>query len=159
MKFIVFSDNHGKLSGVERVIREHPECRFYIHLGDSEGTLQTLRQAHPQLTFWGVRGNCDLGGEEPAEQTRQVEGHTLFLTHGHHYGVKFSTEHLWAKARQVGADVALFGHSHAPCQEFREGIYLLNPGSIAHPKEGGPTYGVLDVRAGGVLFSVAEVRG
>ncbi len=159
LKFIVFSDNHGKLGGMERVIRSHPECAAYIHLGDSEGALQTLRQNHPQLQFWAVRGNCDFGSEEPAEQTQQVEGHTLFFTHGHHYGAKFSTDHLWDKARQLGADVVLFGHSHTPCQEYREGVYLLNPGSIAHPKEGPPTYGVLDVRESGVLFSVAEVRG
>ena len=42
-------------------------------------------------------------------------------------------------------DVLMYGHTHVPVLKKSDGIYYVNPGSIAFPKNGGPaTYAVMD---------------
>ena len=50
-------------------------------------------------------------------------------------------------ARQFEADIVCFGHSHIPETEFSHGRLLLNPGSIAEPRQNGRkhTYAILTV--------------
>ncbi|MNC67434.1 Phosphodiesterase YfcE [compost metagenome] len=67
-----------------------------------------------------------------------AEGRRIFVTHGHVYDM----DHLPA-LRQ--GDVFIQGHTHIPVAETRDGVYVINPGSIALPKGGFPnSYGVLD---------------
>lgn len=66
------------------------------------------------------------------------EGRKIYATHGH----GFSIDHLPALAPQ---DVFIQGHTHLPVAEVKDGINVLNPGSIALPKENNPnSYGVLE---------------
>ena len=49
---------------------------------------------------------------------------------------------LMEKAKGVRADLALYGHTHRPSQETRDGVLLVNPGSTSLPKGGNPpTFG------------------
>ena len=60
--------------------------------------------------------------------TVDVEGETLFLTHGH-------LENLPIEAGYV----VLQGHTHVPvCEHKPGGWWLLNPGSVSIPKEDSP---------------------
>ena len=44
--------------------------------------------------------------------TGQDDGIKIFFTHGHKWGVKYSTDRLFYKAKEIGAQIALFGHTH-----------------------------------------------
>ncbi|SCJ91228.1 Phosphodiesterase yfcE [Anaerotruncus sp. 2789STDY5834896] len=158
MQIIVLSDNHGRSSVVERIVDAHPGCDTYLHLGDSQGGMAHIQELYPNKTFYCVRGNCDGSCDYPDELELTFQGHHLLAVHGHQQGVKYSLSALLAEGRRRGADICLFGHTHQPCQQYQDGIYLLNPGSCARPAQGRPTYGVLDIRRDqGVLFSLAEV--
>ncbi len=112
--------------------------------------------------FYDVRGNCDWfgGGDTPDERTLCLEGHKLFLTHGHAYGVKGGVGALISHAAGLGADIVLFGHTHTPlCMTLPIGetvggtvltrpMYLFNPGSL-----GAGSFGTLTLRSETVLFS------
>ena len=56
-------------------------------------------------------------------------GVKLFMTHGHNQKVKATLALLKKEAREMGAQAALFGHTHSAycCEE--DGLWLLNPGS------------------------------
>ena len=42
-------------------------------------------------------------------------------------------DNLRCRGKEVGADIVLFGHTHEPFKEEKNGIILMNPGSIAKP--------------------------
>lgn len=74
-------------------------------------------------------------------------GHKVFLTHGHLYGVSYTMAKLREEAENCGADVAIFGHTHRPFMEEQNDILLLNPGSVAKPRQTGlkKTYAVINI--------------
>jgi len=64
----------------------------------------------------------------------EAAGHRIFLTHGHMYGVRFTTKPLCDAAVQSGCDIAVYGHTHVA--EISPGrITVLNPGSVARPRD------------------------
>ena len=87
-----------------------------------------------------VRGNCDTEVDQMVLQFPiladyayiSVDGLTLFATHGHN----FNTAKLPPLAK---GDILLHGHTHVPVvEEFGEGNYYINPGSLSIPKESSP---------------------
>jgi putative phosphoesterase len=46
--------------------------------------------------------------------------------------VKTGRVGIVAKARSMGADIVLFGHTHMWMNETRDGVHLINPGSIGN---------------------------
>ena len=64
----------------------------------------------------------------------EAAGHRIFLTHGHMYGVRFTTKMLCDAAGESGCDIAVYGHTHVA--EISTGhITVLNPGSVARPRD------------------------
>lgn len=56
------------------------------------------------------------------------------MTHGHRLGVKRGLQSLYYRTQEVGAQAAIFGHTHTPfCQDI-DGTWLINPGSPTHPR-------------------------
>lgn len=149
MKILVFSDSHGSAYKMEEAVRaENPDFVFF--LGDGEGDLHVLTNAFPQLPVQAVRGNCDLYSSLPAERLCVLGGFRFFLTHGHHYGVKYERDFhsLAEQARANGAQAALFGHTHEAYLEQMDGLLLMNPGSA---RGYGASCGVLEIREGKLL--------
>ena len=164
MKLIVFSDSHGDLSRMRAALRRHPDAGYCLHAGDGAREFALLRELFPGVAFAGVAGNCDFlpGGERPPEQcTLELGGKRIFLCHGHRFAVKGSTALLEEYAFENGIDVAVFGHTHEPCDRSVAApdgrtVRLFNPGSVGGRGWGRATYGVIDIRPNGTLFSVAE---
>ncbi|MNH47803.1 Phosphodiesterase YfcE [compost metagenome] len=53
-------------------------------------------------------------------------------------------------------DIFIQGHTHIPVAEYKNGLYLLNPGSIALPKSNYPhTYGIIE----NGTFLVKDIEG
>ena len=56
-------------------------------------------------------------------------------------------------ALEKGADAVLFGHTHAPCCQYIDGLAIFNPGSISHPRGVDfVSYGMLEVTENGRLI-------
>ena len=133
MKILVMSDSHSALSFMRRAVKEvNPNA--IIHLGDHYSDGEALTDLYPHIPVHQVLGNCDFGrGPFGARQMLcySVGGVMMYMCHGHNERVKqIGTSGLLAAARQYGAKVALYGHTHRmDCHEEDDGILVLNPGS------------------------------
>ena len=101
-----------------------------------------------------VPGNCDWTTAEPRYKLITFAGRKLFLTHGHHYGVKMGLASLVNTALAAGADAALFGHTHTPYYAEVNGLLVINPGAVGM---GARTYGVLTIEAGQMRYEAKQV--
>ncbi len=138
-----------------------------IFLGDGLRDAERLESELPELPFYKVRGNCDaLSGfddpDAPTERLIELGGKRIFITHGHTLSAKHGIGRLAAEAERCGADMAMFGHTHEPMEEYimrdgnensaekkNKGIYLFNPGSIGY----GGTWGIVTLTSRGEIFT------
>ena len=68
------------------------------------------------------------------------------MLHGHTRGVKSDVMRaVWA-ARECGAQVLLFGHTHRPMVDNDGALLVLNPGAAGDPLR--PTCGLLTIENG-----------
>lgn len=154
MKLLVFSDSHGETEPMRLAMRrERPDA--VLHLGDHAADAFALAQEYYATSVAYVRGNCDFSFPPCAETYRRtLEGVTIFACHGHRYGVKSSLLALSYAAREQGAALALFGHTHGPYLETSEGLTLLNPGACGGRR---PTYAVVELRGGSAVCRIKDV--
>lgn len=134
MKILVLSDSHSGLSFMRQAIRAVKPDQV-IHLGDYFGDGQVMAEENPHMVFHQVPGNCDryrMQTVQPETLCYPIGGVMMYMTHGHLHRVKFSTAFLLASARQSGAAIALYGHTHeADCRREPDGLWVLNPGSCS----------------------------
>ena len=131
---------------ISAVELEKPDLCFF--LGDGARDLSALEAQFPSLPLYAVRGNCDLRSSLSSALVCTVGGVCIFVTHGHPHHVKYepALETLSCAAREAGAGLVLFGHTHCQVLEQRGGITLLNPGSIGRAAY--PGYAVLSLGDG-----------
>jgi len=154
MRILVVSDVHGNSRALRQAIEAQPTAGTVIFLGDGLRQAEDAADRYPDRTFYLVPGNCDFGADLPAVRQETLGGKRFFFTHGHKYDVKYGLYRFELAARQAEAEVALFGHTHQPYEEYAEGLYLLNPGSLGQ----GGTYGYVDVTPGGVMTNIVSLR-
>ena len=147
MRIVVFSDTHGNYSVMHKIFKRNRSADLFIFLGDGEKELNMLRRVYIDSKIINVSGNCDMGSGTPESKTLTLKnGKTLFFTHGHKWGVKFSTDKLFNHSKEIGADIVLFGHTHQRFAENKDGILMLNPGSASEPKDEFPAgYAWIDI--------------
>ena len=134
MRVLIVSDTHGNDRNFERVLmRTYPVDRIF-HLGDMEGSETYLEDISP-CPIHMVRGNNDFFSPAPTEQVVEVEGHRVFMTHGHRYGVAFGLEKLKEAAKARQCDLVFYGHTHRPMIETEDGVTIINPGSLTYPRQ------------------------
>jgi uncharacterized protein len=99
-----------------------------VHAGDfsDAGTLAQLRDLGPVAAVHGNVDSPELRRELPEALTLDLDGVTLAVTHDAG-PAKGRLERL--RARFPQADAVVFGHSHMPLHEERDGFQIFNPGS------------------------------
>ncbi len=149
-KILVLSDTHGLFRTVDRIVEKHGDADMIFFLGDGAADIKLASRTFPRPVI-SVRGNCDVYASElPVEQVVNAEGHKFMLCHGHIYNVKNSAEPYLQTAIKKGCDAALFGHTHIPVNEYHDGVYLFNPGSLYSSH----TYGLIDIVKSGMSFNI-----
>lgn len=151
MRVLVLSDNHGRIGEMQRAY-EKVKPEMVLHLGDSQMGFQQLQDFF-DCEVIGVKGNCDYDMDLPKTTEVSLGRHKVFMTHGHLYDVRFDLQTLADAAKEMGCDVALFGHTHVPENRTVGLVTICNPGSIAQPRQDGHqyTYMVIDVDNEGEL--------
>lgn len=157
MRLIVVSDTHGRTEQFERVFQKQSRADLFLHLGDGEADVEIMRGRHPESAFVTVRGNCDIWSAEPPEKLMELAGRRVFFTHGHTYSVKHGLDRFLEAARSRNADVALFGHTHLPLSEYRDGMYVVNPGSAGFPRSNTAKFAVIDLLESGVAAYLSDI--
>lgn len=150
MKILIVSDTHRKDTNLEKVLAAEKPIDRLIHLGDSEGTEQKI-QKMADCPMDIVCGNNDYFGDLPKEIDRMLGGYRALLTHGHYYYVSLDTKMLSREAHARGYDIAMYGHTHRPRLEEKNGLILLNPGSLSYPRQEGrkPSYIIMELNEDG----------
>lgn len=130
-------------------------CDLILHAGDLEDT-RLISQLSRIAPVYTVRGNIhwtySTGTHDldlPEAVTLQLGAHTLWMTHGHlSFGYTMLDKALQfarrptlddvnrtivdrlSRVRPPEADIVVFGHSHNPWIETRDGVLYFNPGAI-----------------------------
>lgn len=129
MRIFVFSDTHDLWENVLSVL-EADSPDLIIHLGDHTADAEMIR-ARTHIPLLSVSGNSssDRSSGVPDHRLITLEGHRVYLCHGHLHNVKDSLIFLSYAMQEQGVDLALFGHTHHPCDEQFGSTRLINPGS------------------------------
>lgn len=157
MKILVVSDTHGRDRELEAAVeREAPFDRL-IHCGDVEGR-EIFIEALADCPCCIVAGNNDFFCDLPREQEITVGGKKALVTHGHYYGVSIDLSGIADEARSRGCEIAFFGHTHKPVVAEKDGVLVINPGSLSYPRQAGrkSSYAVLNTDVQGNID--AEIK-
>ena len=153
MRIVVTSDVHRRTSALFDIVERHMKnADLFINLGDSADEIETLLAVYPDLKIECVAGNCDFSSTYPLTKVLSCAGKRVFITHGHPFYVKHGYEVLKQKARDVKADICLFGHTHTPLCEIEDGIYYMNPGAVCDY-----SYGIIDIEKSGIMFYTTKI--
>lgn len=171
MTILVLSDTHGMTDRVQEVLSRHTRSDALLFLGDGIRDLPDEVYSHPTRLFGGVRGNCDFFSPSHAkysfsdELLLNVDAYTVMMMHGHRHSVKSGTDAAIRYAASRGADILLYGHTHIPEERYlpegseiggirlKKPLHVFNPGSLGYPPDGVPSFGVIEIRNGRLLFS------
>ncbi len=160
MRCVVFSDSHGDVRAVRQVFARTNPTDCYLFLGDGESDVELVSRQYPERTVLCVSGNCDRMPISPPENFYFAGDVKIAMVHGHRYGVKSSTGGVLAFALRNGAKIALFGHTHSRFYRYDSdtGVYLLNPGSVAQPRDGRPpSYAYIDLLPTGIFCAHVDL--
>jgi putative phosphoesterase len=140
----LISDTHGLVR--DEAVAALKGCSHILHAGDIDDpeVLEQLRRIAPVTA---VRGNNDRGDwarEIPEYEVVEFGAVTVYLRH--------DEAELDVDPKAAGFRVMMFGHSHKPRVEERDGVLYVNPGSA------GPRRFKLPVAVGELLIEDNRVR-
>lgn len=151
---LVLSDSHGDIENMARAVAVIAPQQIF-HLGDHFRDALALARRFPHIPLTAVPGNCDLTTGAAAERMVTVQGVRFLLMHGHTRNVKSSPLPACYAARECGADVLLYGHTHRPAVDFDGQLHVLNPGAAGDRRR--PTCGVVRLTDGAVYCAVEDI--
>ncbi len=147
MKAMVLGDTHGDVTYLGKaleIFEEEKIDRLYL-------TGDLLPQSAKMLDFLSakivaVSGNCDSYYQTeqsvhfpmPLINYTGFNGKTVAITHGHFYD---------AYSIPIDYDILILGHSHVSTIRRLGSRLVLNPGSLAQPRDGIHSYMILDEKA------------
>lgn len=157
MKILIVSDTHGKDKYLEEAVRREKPFDKLIHCGDVEGR-EFFIEALAECECCIVAGNNDFFSDLAREEELEIAGRKTLVTHGHYYGVSMDIYGLVEEAQARDCRIAMFGHTHKPLVTEKKGVLVVNPGSLAYPRQEGrkPSYAVMQVGDDGAIN--AEIR-
>lgn len=129
MKILIASDSHQKSQvWMDALKKKYPDMDLYLHAGDLDDI--------PTNGWKVVAGNADRKANRkfPCQQIIEAGKHHILLVHGDLFEAKTRIDQLADLAQKEACDIVVFGYSHTPLQEKREGILFLNPGSLIRPR-------------------------
>jgi uncharacterized protein len=147
----VISDTHGLLR--PEAMAALAGSDFLIHAGDvgDPAILQKLSAIAPPTV---VRGNVDRGAWArtlPLADVLEVAGTSIYVLH--------DLAALDLKPEVAGFAVVVYGHSHKPHKEMKNGVLYFNPGSAGPRRFRLPvTIGKLRVASGAVQGEIVELH-
>jgi putative phosphoesterase len=148
----VVSDTHGLVR--KEAVRALAGAEVILHAGDI-GDNEVLKEFQLLAPVFAVRGNVDGGWARLLPERRLLElgGASVLLLHDRALaGPDPFEERPKRKALEGGDRVIVFGHSHQPLAEPKDGVLWFNPGSC------GPRRFSLPVSVGRLSIEDGRVR-
>ena len=153
MKILIISDTHGDLRNLRQVLAVEKPIDNLFHLGDFLRDDDEIR-ARADCACAFVRGNCDYFADERDFRDFGLLGHKVHMEHGQL--LPYGFEAMAARAKALGADILLYGHTHSPLSVKKDGVYIVNPGSLSRPRQADhrPSYVILNIDAENISFEI-----
>ena len=150
MKILVVSDTHGRDRLFVNLYKQVKPVDMVIHCGDIQGSEEEFSRL-VDCPFAAVAGNNDFFSMLPKERQFSYGGKKFFVTHGHYYSVASGYHRVLEEAKSRGCDFAIYGHTHVPEYRFKDGVHVINPGSLGFPRQFGrkPTYAIIEIDSAG----------
>jgi len=139
----VLSDTHiphRTKMNPDRVLDDFKEKNvdYVFHLGDfiTYQVYQQLIEIFGKDKVIAVRGNMDFDSKLskilPSKLEFELYGHKILMLHGMG-GPKFIIDRLIKKLDLLNSDydIVIFGHTHRPVNERKNGILFFNPGTTS----------------------------
>lgn len=140
----IISDTHGLLRP-EALVALQGSDRI-IHAGDI-GDSEILDRLSEIAPVTAVRGNVDRESwarNIPETSILEIDGISIYILH--------ILERLDLKPEAAGISAVIYGHSHVPKQETKDGVLYFNPGSA------GPRRFQLPVTLGKLVIDAGKIR-
>ncbi len=140
----VISDTHGLLR--PRAVEALRGSDLILHAGDA-GAPEILEALAHIAPVTAIRGNVDTGAwarSLPTTESIEAGGISLYMLH--------DLGQLDLKPEAAGFRVVIYGHSHRPKMEEKNGVLYFNPGSA------GPRRFDLPVSVGRLTIAAGKVR-
>ena len=122
----VIADTHGLLR--PEAVAALEGCQHIIHAGDigsrtgePRGVLDTLARIAPLTVVRGNNDRADWAAPIPYTADIEFDGTRIHVLH--------ILGELAIDPAVAGVNVVVFGHSHQPRVETRDGVLFVNPGS------------------------------
>jgi putative phosphoesterase len=147
----VISDTHGLLRLEAREALRG--CELILHAGDL-GSPEVLRDLKLIAPVVAVRGNVDVEAWAKrlhVSEVAECAGKSFYVLH--------RIADLDLKPKAAGMDAVIFGHSHQPVIEWRDGVLFFNPGSAGPRRFSLPiTVGKIEIVAGELRPEIIQLR-
>jgi uncharacterized protein len=129
-----------------------------VHAGDftEPEVLDALEALGPPVA--AVHGNVDTEAlRRRLPEVRIVDAGGAKIAIVHDAGPSHARLE-WLRARFPKADAAVFGHSHIPLHEERDGFQIFNPGSPTdRRRQAHHTMGIAEVEGGHIRFEIVRL--
>ncbi len=146
----VISDTHGLLR--PEAVAALQGSEHIIHPGDI-GDLAVLDKLREIAPVTAIRGNVDRGPwatQIPQTDVLELGGIKIYIIH--------NLEELDLKPEAAGFDAVIYGHTHVPKREMKNGVLFFNPGSAGPKRFRLPvTFGRLGVHSGKLETEIIEL--
>jgi hypothetical protein len=159
----VVSDTHGNIEGMRRLTEmlRVKGASTLLHVGDDYRDVATLEQLG--LEVLGVPGLwCREYGDPrvPNRLVVELNGVKILLTHteSRHKNDAPGDPDPQALAQEV--QIVLFGHTHRPALQERQGVLWLNPGHLKQWQDRGhpPTFALLTLSPEMVAIEIRRLE-
>lgn len=161
MKIGVMSDTHGSSLYFEKALSILSDCDVLLHGGDilyhgprndipkgydPKKLIETLNNLQNIIIS---KGNCDADVDQMVIK-HPIQGPYVLSQFGEariliNHGYVDSKEETIKKAKSMGADILILGHTHVKELFIDENLIVINPGSTSIPKDGSHSVAIIDM--------------
>ena len=141
MKILVVSDSHHHDEILKELVKLYPNMDLYLHAGDSESDSYSL------YPFVSIRGNCDYFSFDEKRLFKTEFGNILIK----HFPYLYKNE-------KDDLFIFIHGHTHHYEVHKEDNYTILNPGSIAFPRDNSHgTYAIISLEKDKKYIDVIDI--
>ena len=161
MKIGVISDTHLTRDNFElpdKLVKELKKCDLIIHAGDlvDACVLDALNKLSKVCAVCGNMDSHNVRIQLKIKETINAENKKICVMHGYGHPdrlINILKDELFSEK----PDIIIFGHSHAPKNEYIDGVLFFNPGSVTDTVYAPyRSYGIIEISKAGDIK--AEIR-
>jgi putative phosphoesterase len=161
MKILVMSDTHIPRSShdfPQEVYDQIKNVDMIIHAGDmvEKEVYDKLSSLRPTKAVLGNMDSMKLREVLNEKEILDMDGVKIGIIHG--YGAPINILET-VKKEFKGVNAIIFGHTHKPVNEIRDGVLYFNPGSptdtVFAPYM---SYGLLDINKGKIKGEIVKIK-